>query len=129
MLFSGILFLMSAYASCIELKYLIWGEHTEATIVRAQKLTTSSGRRSVKVMGVTYEFAEKDGTSRKDKMNMSLDWTPPADERLQIEYLPKTPGESRIPGERKYIFVIIFFGSLCVMGFFLVRVLRQAYDY
>ena len=124
----GLTFLLSAYISCEEFKYAISGRDAVATIERTVKANTTRGRATVKVIGVRYSFVEEDGTAREDKMNMPVDWTPPADMQLQVQYVPGKPGMSRLAGEHQYVAVTICLGTLAaVIGGF-VYLFRKAYE-
>lgn len=124
MLFVGMLFLVSTYCSCQEMKYAIWGKTAEATISRTQRMQM---RRTGTVLVVYYEFTEQGGAQRTDSMTRSLDWQPPADGKLVIDYLAGAEGKSRPHGEWNYIAVAFFLVMLGALTIFVVKTFRSAY--
>ncbi len=128
LVFVALAFLISAYASCRDIKYELWGVTTEATITRTRKKITTRGRRVVHVLVVDYRFVEEDGTERNDDMSRELDWQAPSGNKLQIDYLPGAEGESRRHGKRNYIALVFFFGTLTAGVVFTGRLWRRAYE-
>jgi hypothetical protein len=124
MVFVGLLFVLSAYSSCQEIKYSIWGKTAEATISSTQRMRM---RRTRTVLVVRYEFTEESGAQRTDSMAQPLDWQPPADGKLSIDYLAGAKGESRLHGEWNFIAVSFFLVMLGTMVFFVVKTFRSAY--
>ncbi len=127
MLFVGMLFLVSAYCSCQEMKYAIWGKTAEATITSTRPMVVSEGRRTRRVLMVQYQFTEANGTERRDSTTRALDWQPPADGKLIIDYLAGVEGRSRPHGKWNYIAVAFFLIMLSAMVFFVVKTFRSAY--
>ena len=126
LLFAGIAFLLSAYFSWHELKYAVWGATAEATIVRTFE-TTEAGRRGTRrhIRIVEYNFANEDGARRRERDDVSLDWTVP-DDKVTVQYLPGVEGSSRIKGNSNMLAVWIFLGCLAWLGFAGYRLYRQA---
>lgn len=120
--------LTSAYLSCVEVKYAIWGKTADAEITRTFEFTEYHRHGlSEEKLAVQYHFREQDGTDRKEVMNRSANWQVPADNRLRIQYLPGEGGAARPAGERSYVALGIFLVSLSVLGFFTVKTWREAY--
>ena len=111
-----VLFITSGIVSCGEIKYVLWGETTDATIVSVTRGTAITGysrssSRTVPVKDVRYKFAEKDGTEREGVVSMSIRWEPPKNRELKIDYVPGHERKSRLHGDNNNIQLMFFLGS------------------
>ena len=111
-----VFFVVNSYLSCQEVKYTFWGKTTEATIVSVTKGTEQRGygrydRESVPIKGVRFAFNETDGSEREGVVNMPIDWEPPENQKLQIDYMPGDHWKTRIHGDTHYVRMTLFFGS------------------
>ena len=123
---TALVFAGSAFASCREIKYVIWGRTAAAEITRVRKASVYSRFGSKQVRAVRYRWTDEDDGQREDVVNRSLDWRQPADGILRIQYLPSVR-ESRLQGERNYIAPTIFVAITGLMLFFVVKTWRAAY--
>ncbi|RJP39929.1 MAG: hypothetical protein C4547_02970 [Phycisphaerales bacterium] len=108
----AVLFIGSGIGACRELQYAISGRVAEAQITRVRQHAYAEEDEDLKA--VTYRFHEEDGTQREDKM-VKRDWRPPKDDRLTIEYIPNSPGTSRLYGESESERITVFVVMLCLM--------------
>ncbi len=118
-----IAFFVSMFASCSEMKYQLWGKTTTAQLLKVTKVTES--RRS-KSQALDYQFTDVDGQVRKEEDRVSTSWVPPTAvdgqrPTIQVDYIPGSPGTSRLDGRSNFVFVIIF---LAILGFLLFQVAR-----
>ncbi len=120
----GLMFLVSAWASCQEMKYAIWGRTAEAQVYSAEKVSVSSGRRVKNTVAVRYRWSDADDGEREDVQNLDLSWQRPADDVIRIEYLPGVKA-SRMAGERNWVAITIFLVVSGVMVFVVVKTWRE----
>lgn len=129
-LIGALVFAISGWASCREMKYIIRGRTAEAEIINIKIVTVSSGRRysrrTEEKLAVRYRWTDEDDGVREDAVKRSLDWQQPADGILRIEYLPGVK-VSRLQGERNYILLAIFTVIGGTLIFFTVRTWVEAY--
>lgn len=123
---AGVIFLVSAYFSYAELKYLVWGRTVEASVVSFEH-TTRSGRRGRRIPAIilTYRFKD-DSQERTEKDTIASDGKNPSDPSAKIDYMPGKPGISRLAANRNWVALIIFCGSLGTMVMFIIRIARMA---
>ncbi|MBK8269516.1 MAG: hypothetical protein IPK83_14900 [Planctomycetes bacterium] len=114
----GLLFLMSAWMSCTEVKYGIGGKQAEAKVVSVKKVMNPSRHGSMKVMAVKYAWSEKGGTARTDVVNVEIDQAPALGDILAIDFLPGVHG-SRMQVRWNYI-AVTFFLVMLGIGLFVV---------
>jgi hypothetical protein len=121
MLIVGVLFIVSAFTSCQEIRYTTFGRTTAASIVKTQTVTN---RRSRNLL-LTYSFADLDGTKRTEEDDVSLDFQPIQDDEgrniVSIQFIPGSPGASRIPGGGRWIIIGIFVIMLTALSIIAVR--------
>lgn len=115
-LFSAVVFLISAYFSFGELKFAVWGKTAEAKISRTHE-TKSAGRRSRPMIQIEYQFTEADGTGRSERADVAIDWPVPTTGVMTVQYLPGVADSSRPLGQSKMMAVYIFLASLAGLGF------------
>jgi hypothetical protein len=114
----GLLFLLSAWMSCLEVKYVIWGMKADAKVISVKKVMNPSRHGSMKVMAVKYAWTEEGGTARTDVVNVEIDQAPALGDVLAIDYLPGVQG-SRLQGRWNYI-ALTFFLVMLGIGLFVV---------
>lgn len=119
----GVLFLLSAVFSWGELKYALSGKSADAVVLQV-KQTREGGRRSSPKLSVEYQFAEEGGASRREYDTMPLDWKPPQDRTVKVQYLAGSPDSSRLAGNGNMVWVYIFFGCLLALAVLLFRFWR-----
>lgn len=122
MLFVILTFLVSAFFAYRELKYTLWGQTIDAQIVRTYQ-TTPTGRRGRPMLVVEYSFQDA-GQTRREGDRVSLDTPLASDTSVPIQYLPGTD-LSRLAGNRNLVSVWIFLGTLALLAFFLIRLIRE----
>lgn len=115
-IFSGLVFLISAYFSFGELKFAIWGKNAEAKITRTHE-TRSSGRRAHPMIQIEYQFTEADGTGRSERADVAVDWPVSTTGMMTVQYLPGVADSSRPLGQSKMTAVYVFLAALAWLGF------------
>ncbi len=129
LLVAGIVFLVSGCYAYSELKYAIWGQMADAKVIRAEQKSTPGRRgRTHHVMRVEYEFAEANGTRRSEKDDVSVDWSPPGDGKISVQYIPGAEHSSRLEGQSHMFAVYLFLGCIVWLGYSLYQIGRQAHD-
>ena len=120
MLVCGILFLVSIFMSYGELQYMASGETVQANLINAYE-TTRYSRRGVPrhTLVVEYQFTDGERGVRKESDRVRTSWPlDTASAHVPIEYIPGSPGSSRLYGHTQMVWVYIFGASLLAMGFF-----------
>lgn len=125
-----IAFFYSGYLSCVEFKYMLWGQSTDAKFIRVTKGIDLDRKNDPdrKILGVRFQFNEEDGTPRENVINREIDWQEPADGTIKIDYLPGKERASRVHGERKTFPMVVFFTAMGLLTFSFVRLYRKAYE-
>jgi hypothetical protein len=125
MLIIGIVFLMSAYFSWRELRYLAFGSTTDAKVIRVSEFIEHQSRgRDEKKLAIEYEFPDKDGAVRREKDHVSPEDAPPPAPTVQVQYISGSK-LSRLPVNSQRWWLVVFFGSLGLAGFYVWRVVRE----
>jgi hypothetical protein len=122
-----IAFVISTFYAWMELKYATAGKTAQGTIDRVTDMY-SVRRRTAGQRGRTvhYHFRDASGEVRRDSDGVPLDWVRPPSGKVTIEYLDDT---SRLAGNRKTGALVVFFGSLAMLGvggFLFWRHVREA---
>jgi hypothetical protein len=104
------LFFASAFVTIGELRYAVWGKTTTAEFRGTYPHTDKHGE--TYQLSVRYRFKDDDGQKQKGHDFVALDWKPPTDGKLRIEYVPGQFGKSRLAGNRNVAMLWIFAGSL-----------------
>jgi hypothetical protein len=92
----GVALLYCGYYSWTELKYAVAGQTTTAIVTKAQRYTERDKYGSTKSISIEYQFTEPSGASRRETDNLPLPDSPPnLGNRIDIQFLPNTPGASR----------------------------------
>lgn len=127
MLAAGVLFLVSAYFSWRELKYVMFGTQTDATLVRVYE-TTEPGRRGRlrEILAVEYQFKESGGTVRKETDTLQIDTDRPTGPTVRVQYLDGSVGRSRLSGNTRRIWLLLLFASLSFLGFKVFQLIRES---
>ncbi len=96
----GLALLYCGYCSWTELKYTVEGQTTTAIVTKARRYTERDKYgQSIKSISIEYQFTEPSGTSRLETDDLPLPDSPPnLGNRIDIQYLPGTPGQSRFAG-------------------------------
>ena len=127
LLIVGLVFLVSAFFSWREMKYMMLGKEADARLVRTYE-TTERGRRgrTTEKLVVEYEFKGSDGASRKESDKVDIDAPPPAGKTVAIQYLDGSPGSSRLAGNTQKFWLIVFFGALAFFAYKIFRLVRES---
>jgi hypothetical protein len=123
---ASVLFLVSAYYSWHELRYLFQGETVVARVARTYE-TIDVGRRGrrIKRRAVEYAFADSaSGEERKERDLVALNWQV-SGETILVQYIPGGKGQSRLSGHRNTFSVVIFISSLILIAVFVYRMHRE----
>lgn len=96
----AIALLYCGYYSWTELKYAVAGQTTTAIVTKAQRYTEHDKYgQSIKSISIEYQFTEPTGTPRLETDNLPLPDSPPnLGNRIDIQFLPGSPGASRFAG-------------------------------
>lgn len=123
---AGFVFLVSAFFSFNELRYLIWGKTVE-TRVQEKRIVENTSRRGGKVeqLRVAYQF-EDAGNRRSEYDMLPTDWPVPDEGNIAVQYIPGDPGSSRLAGHWSRMWVVIFLLSIAALAFFIYRLAREA---
>ncbi|MBX3357912.1 MAG: hypothetical protein KF745_05745 [Phycisphaeraceae bacterium] len=113
-----VVFIVSFFASCSELKYFTHGKTAEAHLGRAAVVTSRGrfGTRRQKLQ-IDYVFQDGDGSTRRESDTVATSWPVPEGDTIPVQYIPGSPGDSRLEGHSQAVFVYIFFASLAWLAF------------
>ncbi len=118
-----VLFLMSAVKSCTEIKYSLFGEITEAKILRTAEVESSRGQVSLRVK---YRFKDLDGKSHDGLASVDPDeFTMPEDRVIQIIYLPGSPRISALASQPGHFWTTLFLVMSLVFTIWMVKAVRD----
>ena len=112
-----ILFLVSGWLSCRELKYAAWGRSATADVVRVRKY--KERRRydpdEIAMADVRYQWTDTDDGQRRDGVLLLAEDAPAEGDVIAIDYLPGVK-DSRLSGDRNdwaiAFFAIAFLAAL-----------------
>lgn len=122
---AGILFLMSAYFSWTELKYVVSGKVTEADLVNVARQTRRGKYGSTKeYLSFEYQFNDA-GNTRRESDEVSTDTQQPSNGKVSVQYLPGTTS-SRLEGHRQTFYVVLFFISIGWAGWEIYQLAKEA---
>lgn len=123
-----VLFVISAFLSYNQVRYVVFGRTTDAQLVKVKETTVNSRRGSKTVLDVYYRFTDLDGTIRNEEDRVSISWQEPENTAMdgkpmvQIDYIPGSPGSSRLHRrEFKWIMPAIF---LALLGYLVYQAFR-----
>ncbi|HPF39317.1 MAG TPA: hypothetical protein P5081_01135 [Phycisphaerae bacterium] len=107
--FLVILFLLSGWLSCRELKYAAWGRSANADVVRVNKYIDRRKYEfdEIPMADVRYQWTDADDGQRKDGVLLRAEDAPAEGDIIAIEYLPGVK-DSRMTGDRN-AWAIAFF--------------------
>ncbi len=111
----ALLFFGSAYFAYGELKYIIWGRTAEATIYGRQRYKYQDKDHpdgpDIIQWDIFFQWEDADDGLRRDRIALAPFVEPPADYKVQIDYVP---GEfnSRPAGQRSYVAIVFVLMSL-----------------
>ena len=125
----GIVFLISAFYSFQEFRYLIFGKTAQATITEIKESTEMTGRRYSRlnkpVQVVKFRFTDQLGNSHQGFDRRPMDWIAPSGS-IKIQYLPGDEFGFRIAGSSFQPSVIAFFMSLAMGIYGVYTIAKQA---
>ena len=121
------IFLISAFMSFDEFRYKIWSRTTDGRVLQA-RATEEIGRRGNRrpMLSVEYTFRDEARGPFTERDLVPVDTQLPPDGRVPIQYIPGSPDSSRLSGHSNSTWVIVFFASLAIMAFFLLKLAREA---
>lgn len=115
MLFAGLVFIVTGFIAFSELRYFAFGDTIDARVVRTYETT---GRRGRSKVVVEYAFRDPSGQDRRESDTVSAGTARFSANTIKVQYLSGKPAWSRLDGNGNTIAVIIFLGSLAVLGFY-----------
>ena len=118
------LFLLSMVMSCQELRYMMWGQTTEARIVRdevdkGRSLSRSTYTRRL----VIYAFMDGD-LRRQEQAEIPMDWVRPGD-TITVQYIAGRDYQSRLADTHHWGWITIFATSVAAIAISLVWIGRS----
>jgi len=122
MLLFGLIFLVSGCASYGELKYLIWGQTTDARVVDVTEMRTRRGRSQLQV---EYSFTDNAAT-RTEFDAVPRSWPGTDGPTVRVQYLPGVPEASRLHGNGGKVWLGAFLACLAIGLFLIFRIWRDA---
>lgn len=124
LLYAGVLFLMSAYFSFVEFKFLLWGQTATADVTSVREVQGSRKKRPYRV--VEYRFTEADGAARSERDDVPTDYPAAEGSTITVQYLPGVADSSRLEGTAKMMWVYIFCGALAWVIWSVFSLYREA---
>jgi hypothetical protein len=121
-----LLLIASTYLAWWELRFFVQGRTLDATVDGVQEIRLRHRLFGGSYLEVRYSFKDElTERVRTERDELPLSWPRPA-ATVRIEYVPGSPGGSRLAGHR-HIFSTIFF-VVCVTGSLVYggRLLREA---
>jgi hypothetical protein len=117
---AGILFLISSCFTWSEMYYLLFGKTTDATVTNVSEYTVRGrfGSNRGNKLSINYSFTEQDGTFRKGDDTVSTSFSGIYNNKVKVQYTSGENGSSRLYGNTKTGWLIIFaFSLLVLVGF------------
>ncbi len=124
-LFTLVVLLVTGWWSASELRYLVWGRVIEAKLIQSHAVPGQIEPEE-RVLRVTYEFREPGGSLRREEDDVPEDWILSPLSPIDVQYIPGSPGSSRLAGNFSLVPVFVFAGVLAWLGFCLYKVWREA---
>jgi hypothetical protein len=123
-----VLFLISGFYSCQELKYSLGGKKAIARITRIREYAGDSGDSTNQKTTVEFEFTDNAGLTRqgKDTFNGRVDAA--EGDPIEVQYRAGTDGDSRVAGHANTNAVYLFMICLLVVAAVSYPFFRQVYD-
>ncbi|WP_020472813.1 hypothetical protein [Zavarzinella formosa] len=127
---AAVVFLASGCVSWNELIYLLGGRNTQANVEKVFEINRRGrfGLGGGRQLTVEYAFTEPDGTKRTGTDTVPMDWPPPVNGKIPVQYTAGEKGSSRLAGHVGWIGVTLFAlsaGSVAIFGY---RLMREAND-
>lgn len=126
MLAALLIFACSAFFSWREVKYAVLGKEVDARLVRIREWTERSGRTTKQVWLIDYSFTDPPGTERRESDTLPITADTPMEKTLKVQYLPGSPGLSRLPQNSRQFWILIFLGSLAFVAFKFFQLVRES---
>ena len=128
-IYALVIFVVSCYFTFVEMKYAVWSKTAAAMITNVREESIRA-RRSMsgtkKVLRVSYEYTEADGTRRSETDDISIHWDGPRFGAVTVQYFAGVDHSSRIKGTGNVAFVVVFAASMAGLGFCGYKVWRIA---
>jgi hypothetical protein len=106
--------------------YLINGREALASITKVSTVTTQGRGGPSNHLQVDFVFEDASGTQRTGSDTIGTDWVPPATRSVKVQYTPGSNGRVRLAGKFNWLGVGLFLASVCVIGFFGIRLWLEA---
>jgi hypothetical protein len=114
----GLIFLVSAYFSWTELKFLLRGQTADATVTGITEYR--------KYNSIQYQFKDSTGAWRKENDQVPRSWAEPElGTTLKVQYFD-APDSSRLAGHSNKVAVYLFIACCLLLGFLIFQLLREA---
>lgn len=119
-------FVISFWLSFQEFQYPLWGRTTEAAVNRVYDRERAGRRSGGPERVASYSFQEAGAGNRDESTTVPLDWEPPSNGRVTVQYVPGAKNRSRIEGQRNTGALVVFFGSLAAVALLILKLAREA---
>jgi hypothetical protein len=107
-----VLFFVSMFESCQELRYMMFSKTTDATLNDNHVEKSEQDGETVLKRVISYSYKDGD-TYRQRYVDVPMDWDGANAGGLKVQYLPgKQEMYSRLVGQNNMTWVVIFFVSL-----------------
>ena len=109
----GVMFFLSMFTSCTELRYLAFGRRTQGEVIAVSRWTQLATSPPGDVWQLKYVFQDQ-GNIRREQTHLYGDAASPPTSggKVEIEYIPRSEGMSRLAGQRDNLSLGFFFGCL-----------------
>ena len=97
------LFVVSTCLAWWELRYFLQGRTALATVDRIQKVSYTRRGPLQYHLEVRYSFKDELAGIRSEYVSVPLSWSHPVGSTFPIEYVPRSPGASRLEGDRHIV--------------------------
>ncbi len=121
-----VFFCMSAFMSCREISYSIWGQTADAQITDRGLVEVRNRRSTTTKMRLAYRFTDADGMKREGYLLFDPEGEIPDGITLPVQYLAGKDGPSRLAGRPEWTWPILFVGSIVVAIVWAVTTVRKA---
>lgn len=124
-----VIFIVSLWASCSEIRYLAFGKVTTATVRHCEVVEDRRQRKSAHLQ-VRYSFKDDDGQERIEgaQADATLQAKFAKGSKIEVQYVPRRIGESRLVGQNNWWLTLpLAISILATIGFvmWMYRDVRQ----
>jgi hypothetical protein len=122
-----ILFLISGFYSCQELKYSVAGKNAPARVTRIKEYDDYSGNPPRPKTAVEFEFTDKHGLVRQGKDTFDGRVDAAEGDPIEVQYRAGADGDARVAGHANTTAVYLFLTCLLALAALSYPILRETY--